>query len=391
MAGMARNQLIPLLLLLTGLILTGKAAAEPFVPDDQIISDPGVSLVDPEIDQINHRIVWQTLAGKLWVAALDPDTGDLVPANGMGELVDIDLAPLQLTLNGPEWAHGLEGTWIVYTKSTGIGFSLAAARQDRAGVWHAGVLVNSFLRLVPLGTPSSNMQVARTTYFIFDPRSKDLFLVWRNLLNQASEDILLDSTVTSGRWIEGLPMLVTTALRDGYRQIVTYDIESKQLEQLTFDASNKFLPYMWLAPEFGEILLMTMLDTTAIGIYQQDGSAWSLLYSITLPTTKPFVHSPEPFVYGGKSYILLVAADQLGSGGSFPGMPVGPTEIWVAGIDHLQPFFRRIDDPGYDANRLDPEIYITTNDAVAVYTENNEITRRFLLKRASTGLATNPY
>ena len=49
-------------------------------------------------------------------------------------------------------------------------------------------------------------------------------------------------------------------------------------------------------------------------------------------------------------------------------------------------FFRRIDDPGYNANRLDPEIYIMINDAVALYTEKDEGANKFLLKRARTGL-----
>ena len=387
---MASNRLALLLFVMGVSLNVELQAEEPFVPDDQIISDPSVSLVDPEIDQLNHRIAWQNLAGELWVADLDPITGDLMPADGMGELVDTNLAPLLVTLNGPEWAYGQGGASLVYTRKFGAVFTLAAARQDLAGEWHGGSLVNSFLRFVPLGTPSSNTQQAKATYFAFSPVNSDLFLAWRDLFNPASEGFLFDDAVTSGRWVEGLPMIVATVVRDGYRQVVSYATDSEQLSQLTFDPSNKFLPYMWLAPEYGEILMMTMLDTTSVGVYQQSGNVWDLIYSFVLPTTKPFVHSPEPFVYEGKSYILLVAADQLGSGGSFPGTPVGPTEIWLAGIDSAQPFFRRIDDPGYEANRLDPEIYITVDDAVALYTEKNEVTKRFLLKRAKTGLGMAP-
>jgi len=361
-----------------------------FVVDDQVISDPAVSLIDPEVDQVGNRIAWQNLLGELWVADLDPVTGDLTPANGKGELVDIGLVPLQVTLNGPEWSYGLNDTRIVYTKSLATGFNLAAAELDQFGVWQTQSLASSFLKLTPLGTPSSNTQVPGVSYFSYDIGSSNLFLGWRDIDDASTEGLLLDGSVSSGRWVEDQPLIVTTINVNGFKQVVTYDIANDVLSQLTSDASHKFLPYMWMAPEYGEILMMTMLDTEAVGIYQQDVGGWNLIHSISLPTTKPFVHSPEPFVYGGKSYILLVAADQLGSGGSFFGTPVGPTEIWIAGIDAQQPFFRRIDDPLYEANRLDPEIYIIADDAVALYSEKDESTGRFLLKRAKTGLATNP-
>lgn len=361
-----------------------------FVVDDQVISDPAVSLIDPEVDQVGNRIAWQNLLGELWVADLDPVTGDLMPTNGKGELVDIDLAPLQLTLNGPEWAYGLNDTRIVYTKSLATGFNLSSAQLDQFSVWQTQSLAGSFLSLTPLGTPSSNTQAPRASYFSYDTGSGNLYLGWRDIDDPSTEGLLLDGSVTSGRWVEDQPLIVTTINIDSFKQVVTYDTANDVLTQLTFEPSHKFLPYMWMAPEFGEILMMTMLDTEAVGIYRQDVSGWNLIHTINLPTSKPFVHSPEPFVYGGKSYILLVAADQLGSGGSFFGTPIGPTEIWIAGIDAAQPFFRRIDDPLYEANRLDPEIYVIADDAVALYTEKDESTGRYLLKRAKTGLATNP-
>lgn len=37
------------------------------MPDDQVISDPAVSLIDPEVDQVNHRIAWQNRKGELCV------------------------------------------------------------------------------------------------------------------------------------------------------------------------------------------------------------------------------------------------------------------------------------------------------------------------------------
>ena len=366
----------------------GVQAGGAFVPDDQIISDPSVSLVDPEVDQTNHRIAWQDMQNNLWVADLDVDTVALTPTNGKGTLLDTNLAPLTSTLNGPEWAFGVAGSWIVYTNQSTYGYNIGAARQNKSGEWIVGNLKTSLLRSAPLGTPNTNTDTAaKTTYYRYNRQNSDHYLAWRNVNDPTTEGVFADKTATSARWVENLPLLVFPAMRDGFKQVILYDTENLQPTQLTFDPTDKYLPFIWMAPEYGELLMMVMIDKTDIGIYHQVGSAWDLIYQYKLPTTKPFMHSPEPFVYNGQSYIMVVAADQLGGGGSFPGAPVGPTEIWVAGVDSAQPFFRRIDDPSYDARRLDPEIFISTSDAVVLYTEQNDVTKRFVLKRAYTGLA----
>ncbi len=385
---MAKKLYLLLSILLCLGLVGAVQAAVGFVPDDQIISDPSVSLVDPEVDQFNHRIAWQSLENELWVADLDMDTVALTPADGKGTLIDANVAPLTSTLNGPEWAFGAGGSWIVYTNQSAYGYNIAAARQKMTGEWVVSNLKNSLLRSVPLGTPNTNTdQPAKTVYYLYNRQNTNRYLAWRNVNNPNSEGVFADNTATSARWVENLPLIVFPAMRDGFKQVVLVDTETGQPSQLTFDPTDKYLPYIWMAPEYGELLMMVMIDKTDIGIYHQVGSAWDLIYQYKLPTTKPFVHSPEPFVYNGQSYIMVVAADQLGSGGSFPGLPVGPTEIWVAGVDGTQPFFRRIDDPSYEARRLDPEIFISNSDAVVLYTEQNDVNKRYVLKRAYTGLA----
>ena len=136
-----------LLSILLSLGFVGGVQAEgEFVPDDQIISDPSVSLVDLEVDQLNHRIAWQSLRNELWVADLDMDTGAITPTNGKGTLIDTNVAPLTSTLNGPEWAFGANGSMIVYTDQSVFGYNIAAARQKWTGEWIGGGLKNSLLR-----------------------------------------------------------------------------------------------------------------------------------------------------------------------------------------------------------------------------------------------------
>jgi len=49
------------------------------VVDDQVISDPVITLVDPEYNQRDLSLVWSDAVGNLWLAQLDPVTG-YVPA-----------------------------------------------------------------------------------------------------------------------------------------------------------------------------------------------------------------------------------------------------------------------------------------------------------------------
>jgi len=186
--------------------------------------------------------------------------------------------------------------------------------------------------------------------------------------------------------VENLEIFITSAIINNVRQVVLINTATGSVKQLTSDPEPKFLPFMWYAPEFGELVFMTMINKTDIGIFRKISGQWTNIYRFTIPSTKPFVHSPEPFVYQGKSYIVTVAADELGSPGNWLAQPVGPTEIWIAGIDQSTPFFRRVDDPAEDHNRLDPEAFTTENGPVVYYTEKNLDFNSFLLRRAATGL-----
>jgi hypothetical protein len=170
-------------------------------------------------------------------------------------------------------------------------------------------------------------------------------------------------------------------------QVVSVDADTGAISQITTDADMKLLPYMWWAPEYNDYLLMTLIGTTKVGIYRQISGQWTRIYEIVLPSSKPHVNSPEPFVAGGRSYISMVAAEKLVSIGPLRLWPVGPTEIWVAGVDPAAPFFRRVDDPNTEANRVDPEVYYTTSGPVVFYTQPDETTGRRMLRRAATGLA----
>jgi hypothetical protein len=60
--------------------------------------------------------VWQDFDGReVWLARVDPDTGYLVPPDGRGTLLDLDVAPISVGRNGPEWVEGEDGPWVTWS------------------------------------------------------------------------------------------------------------------------------------------------------------------------------------------------------------------------------------------------------------------------------------
>ena len=255
------------------------AAAQAFEPDDQVVSNVLVNLIDPEFDLAGHRMAWQDTSGNLWIGDIDPDTGDLLPDTGMTTLVDTDLVPLGVTLNGPEWVYGNDGEAIIaYTKLVGATPTLAVARQDAAGAWQTEVLAQGDDRIRPLGTPSSNTGPARIAYLL-EPPGQDRLIGWREIDDETTELTIDDPSSQGQRWVESDPMFITTIIIDDVRQVVLVDAETAEIEQLTFDAEPKFLPYMWYAPEFGELIFMTMIDRDLLGIYRKIDDVWTPVYT----------------------------------------------------------------------------------------------------------------
>jgi outer membrane protein assembly factor BamB len=128
-----------------------------------------------------------------------------------------------------------------------------------------------------------------------------------------------------------------------------------------------------------------MTDWEQLAFYRKINGVWTMFNQFPVPSAKPLLSSPEGFVANGKSYVAVVACDELGAGG-FVGQPVGPSEIWVVGIDPARPFARRIDDPLHTAQRAEPEPFLLDTGPVVFYSEVKSPNMQWL-KRASTGLA----
>jgi hypothetical protein len=367
-------------------------AAADFAPDDQIVSDLNTDLIDPEFDEKGNRLVWQDNVGRLWVASIDPVTGFITPNTGMGQLVDSGLGPLAVgkTLNGPEWAYGNDGkTYIVYSKpfgSTGS-WQLGTAEDNGAGGWTLNSGLKSGHRWRPAGTLLPVSTPARELY-LWQKDGSQKVLAWR-YVNQPWTEMTLPGANIGGRWVGGMDGFVTTMNIDGVSQVIYVEAATGYYDQLTKDRGSKNQAYGWYAPEFGEYIFMASLGTSAVGIYRYVDRAWKRIYRIKFPSSKRYIASPEPFVAYGRSYIQSIVAGEVGQVGNFPNLPIGPSEIWIAGIDPKKPFFRRVDDPNGEHHRVDPETFAGTNDVFIYYSQKDE-GQKTILRRAATGLSSLP-
>jgi hypothetical protein len=322
-------------------------------------------LIDAEFNQERGQIVWVDRDAKLWVADVNRLTGAIVPSDGKGQLVDPDaLRPsevVSLTYNGPEWLPSADGVYIVYTKflpnraRTLTNARLAIARQLSDGTWESRILQPEMARNAPYASNDASDPSPRITYV--DPLYNHY---WRDVDKPAGEEQIpgVPRTPKSVRFVNGARSVVFAAPALGVQQIFKYDLDTKALEQLTFDDGDKdveTVPWMWAAPEFnGNFVLMTVVNRNLLRFYRRlpvpgVGLAWLPFAQRDFPAGTT-VWSPEPFVYQGQSY-------------AFTGLSVPPdnfsSEIWFVSVNESRPFMRRLDDPTLPKARMDPEAFVT--------------------------------
>ncbi|MEM9055982.1 MAG: PQQ-binding-like beta-propeller repeat protein [Pseudomonadota bacterium] len=366
---------------LCAFLLLPHAAAAQFVPNDIIVSDPDVDVRDPEFDDNGNQMVWQDVAGNLWLADIDPATGALIPTNGRGTLLDVGLADIGPVGNGPEWVYDSNGKAAIgYTKDVGGVLTLALAEEDEFGVWTAGVLPNGSDRYRPEGTRAFTDSPPRMIYNRID--GEDIVVSWRDAADETTEQTI-NAAGQGGRWLPSGQRFLATLNVSGITQVIEVDQDTGDVEQITFEPTPVFNPAIWFSPEYNAPGFSAMVGLKSVGIFIEMDGTWVNTYTFNLPSTFEFVSSPEVFVHNGRSYVVVVAAEELGIG-PFPFQPADNSEIWIAGIDPDNPFFRRIDEGTPNVRRTEPEFFHTDTTVKVYYTEDPGT--KALVRLADTGL-----
>jgi hypothetical protein len=351
-------------------VLPGQAAAQ-FVPNETRASgNPG--LIDFEFSQTRGRFVWTDTDGKVWLGRVNRATGDFEPASGKGLLVATGAITKSnmFKFNGPEWLAMASGDQILYSyyrpglPQTTQNTRMAVAVQNRQGEWVSQPLSPELPRIAHVASQDKGDTNPRIRYL--DP---DLNHYVRDVLEASTEVKLtfLPPSTRAWRFASGARALLYSAPANGVSQVFSYQLDSGQIKQMTFDEGDKdtgrSVPWMWQAPEFGgDYVFATVVDESELRVYRKlptgpGTTAWKPIYSAALPPGRT-IGSPEWFVYNGKSYLSLAV---------FITPNEFPSEVWVSNIVSADPLFRRITDSTVFRVRNDPEVFITDQGPYVYY------------------------
>ena len=350
---------------------------------DVVVSDPAVSLPDPEFDRFTGMVTWQTFDGaELWLAELDLATGALLPADGRGTLVDTQVAPISLGRNGPEWGQTALGSIILYSKFQGPDPVLTYAWDTGAG-WQT--------------TPLPGNPVGASPFATEIPGDPDPWVLYVNDIDTPAEQstyrsfsdpstaVVLPSFLRgiTTRFVLGTHNAVALLDQGGFEQVARVNTANGTWTQVTHHASYKQEVWSWWSPEDGDYVMFTAQGhredaPTEIGVWAKDaGGTWYLRNTIPTPSAYPYVVSPEFLVVDGVSYVSWLASNAPLN------LDNGQSQVWLASIDPAHGVIRRISNATL-VQRKDPEPFTGGAEPWVYYTE--VVGDRRVLHRVTLGL-----
>jgi hypothetical protein len=356
-------------------------AQTSFVVDDIVVSSRRESLSDPEyVNDVNEgpALTFQDDqdTGNLWVCAIDAGNGTWTPRNGKQTLVDQGLAPTAVTRQGPEWAIDSGGSRIVYTKNEGGVGAIGVAKRGENG-WQTSILPDSERSAAYDGSKEESDSSARVL-FKFAPGSGPVKVGWRTLDESSTAQWVPVDNPMEGGWARGLRAVVILDGNTG--QVLRYDIDTLQIQQLTTGGGDKRFPVLWQNLNFSNPQLALVLNGETLAIYQEDGSVWKKTDQAEPPSKYRYIFRPEYFEFGGRSFVHFTVGNRTNP------QQTTRAEVWIAEISDIGTilWFRRVNDP--KTTRIkDSEVLVTDRTAYIYYTEILSNGNR-LIHRCASGL-----
>ena len=357
------------------LLPTMNSSPSDFVPDDQLASSEFADIPDPEFNSRLNRMVWQDREGNLWLASLDPISGEIIPSDGKALLLSTKLAPISSTCNGPEWVYGSIIPTVVYSLAPTNVSPISVAVSTYSGRWKETLESRAAWR--PMGS-SADSNDRKILFAKYNPTGN--LIAWKRVVDDVEQSIKLSTTFA--RWAQdGGDFFIALHTIEEVQQVVAVHATDGSLIAITLDSENKTTAIAWRAQEYPEdwtIAALTELNTIAIFSFFNQ----KRVHEFTIPTAKATLLSLEVFVHAGNSYLVTSAVD-----GTEPGicgaMPLGTSEIWIAGINPNAPFFRRVDSPARSTLKTEPEIYTRGPETLIYF--NELINDKYTVRKARTG------
>jgi hypothetical protein len=86
-------------------------------------------------------------------------------------------------------------------------------------------------------------------------------------------------------------------------------------------------------------------------VWRQIGGTWTVVRSVAAPPDHPWIDSPEPFVWSGRTYAIFVAME-----GRTADLRT-PSEVWIVSLDPASPSFAQRVCGAEVMERRDPEFW----------------------------------
>ena len=174
-------------------------------------------------------MVFSDADNSLWVGQIDPQTGNYIPSNGRGLLLDTNAAAPTDYGNGPEWFASASGSGFVYTQ-----YQPGQPHGDRAATVGIATMVNGAWTISTLSgargraSPDATKNLSDPDVYINYVSAPKGRLYWRKLSDIDTEHELPISHLTDGnsrRWVPDTHKILfqghDPAIRCSWRQEFT--------------------------------------------------------------------------------------------------------------------------------------------------------------------------
>ena len=372
---------IKLFLIIVVILQTSFTTAQSFIVCDVVISDTTSSLLDPEIDWFGHHYCWANEQG-IWVGNIDSVTGNFIPNNGKGILIDStpSYRGMKAVANGPEWAISKNGSLIIYPDSVDDKIIQIGTAKLVNTKWVAQPLPNSYGRIPFFGSYDNTYLKDGITCASYNITT--LQPTGMRLRNTSDTTEIIPPDMSGGRWIKGLYAISLSQEKQAPYEVGYFDANTKKYTKIANFQTE--IDQAWVIPveEYNTYALWCIekkTDQDEIAIFIKYGNFWKKFDSIRIPTDRKEIFSPEPFFWNGQPYIFLVARPRQGQPQSLY------DQVWIVGLDPQNRLFRMISEAA-PMNRTDPEVFYTTKEPVIYYTESRKDGRK-IIHKCATGLA----
>jgi hypothetical protein len=375
---------INLLLILIVFFENTPLPGQQFVIQDTIVSDTTSSLEDPEFDWLGHHICWANEEG-IWVASVDFITGNFIPSNGKGVMIDPTPSYYGMTrvANGPEWAFSQNSSVLIYPDSINANTIAVGTSKKVNNVWVTQILPNSNYRIPYFGSIDINYTLDGITCASYNPSNwQSTGMKLRNSSNQT--EISLPQSLNSyqgGRWINGLYGISLGKENNPPYEVGYFDVNTNTFNSVAILPNPIDQTWMLYSAELGSFVLWCVekkQERDEIAFFRQIGTNWVKYDSVSLPTNRLGIYSPEHFTWNDKDYIFMLAQKRQNQ----PGTGLYE-QVWLISISKQNRLIRMVSDTT-NIKRSDPEVFFTVSEPVIYYTENRA--GKKIIHKCNTGL-----